>query len=199
MGTNAGPHIANIYLHVYEYEFIQKLIEDNDEESMKKLENIFRYQDDLLSINDDGLLENLLNVIYPPEMVINNTNISPMKSSYLDLLMSIYRGKFKVSLYDKRTGFKFNVINYPFLDGNIPNNRSYGVFASQLIRLCKINTTLVGFVKDVSNLVNKLCNQHFELAAMRNHFFKFYNNKVNIWAKFGIDILETFVSVFESN
>ena len=27
MGTNAGPQIANTYLHVYEYEYIKKLIE----------------------------------------------------------------------------------------------------------------------------------------------------------------------------
>ena len=31
MGTNAGPQIANTYLHVYEYEYIKKLIENGDE------------------------------------------------------------------------------------------------------------------------------------------------------------------------
>ena len=49
MGTNAGPQIANVYLHFYEYEYIKKLKENNDEVSLKKLTNIFRYQDDLIS------------------------------------------------------------------------------------------------------------------------------------------------------
>ena len=33
MGTNAGPQIANSYLHIYEYNYIKKLIENGDEDS----------------------------------------------------------------------------------------------------------------------------------------------------------------------
>lgn len=122
MGTNAGPHIANIYLHVYEFDSIQDLIEKRDEDTLKKLQYIFRFQDDLISFNDFGGLENYLELIYPKELIVNNTNISPRKCSYLDLLISIYRGKFRVKLFDKRTSFPFNVISCPFLEGNIPIN-----------------------------------------------------------------------------
>ena len=71
MGTNAGPQIANTYLHVYEYEYIKKLIEKGDELALRKLENIFRYQDDLISFNDGGLLGSILVDIYPQEMIVN--------------------------------------------------------------------------------------------------------------------------------
>ena len=64
MGTNAGPQMANSYLHVYEYDNIKELIETGDEDSLKKLEIIFRYQDDLISFNDGGILGNILNAIY---------------------------------------------------------------------------------------------------------------------------------------
>ena len=73
MGTNSGPQIANVYLHVYEYDYIQSLIVLSDEDSLRKLENIYRYQDDLISFNDHGLLGTLLSTIYPPEMSINCT------------------------------------------------------------------------------------------------------------------------------
>ena len=53
VGTNSGPPIANVYLFVYEYDYIQLVIGDGDAESLKKLENIFRYQDDLISFNDN--------------------------------------------------------------------------------------------------------------------------------------------------
>ena len=33
MGTNAAPQIANVYLHVYEYEYIKLLIENGDKKS----------------------------------------------------------------------------------------------------------------------------------------------------------------------
>ena len=89
-------------------------------------------------------------------MVINNTNISPAKSSYLDLMISVYRGKYRVSLYDKRKDFSFSVISYPFLDGNVPKAQSYGIFISQLVRFSRINSTYNGFYKDVKCLVDKL-------------------------------------------
>jgi hypothetical protein len=89
MGTNAAPQIANVYLHVYEYEYIKSLIDKRDEKSLKRLKDIFRYQDDLIVFNDYGLLNNVLSDIYPNEMIVNNTNISARKSCYLDLSISI--------------------------------------------------------------------------------------------------------------
>ena len=96
MGTNAGPQLADVYLHEFEYDYIHKLIENKDEVSLRKLKDIFRYQDDLLVVNDDKLFGNVMNDIYPKEMVINNTNISPCKCNYLDLTISIYKGQFLV-------------------------------------------------------------------------------------------------------
>ena len=48
--------------------YIKKLI-DGEEDSLKKLVNIFRYQDDLISFNG-GLLGNILNDIYHVKMII---------------------------------------------------------------------------------------------------------------------------------
>ena len=69
-------------LHEFEYDYIYKLIENKDEVILWKLKDIFRYQDDLLVFNDDKLFGNVMNDIYPKEMVINNTNISPCKCNY---------------------------------------------------------------------------------------------------------------------
>ena len=135
MGTNSGPHIANIYLHQYEYDYFIYLYENDMKEELANLEHIFRFQDDLISFNDNGYLESCISNIYPPEMIVNKTNVSVRKSNFLDLTISIYRGKFYFSLYDKRLGYDFDVISFPFLDSNIPKGQSYGVFISQLVRL----------------------------------------------------------------
>ena len=164
--------------------------------TLKKLQNIFRFQDDLLTLNDNGTFGLILNDIYPPEMVVNCTNISPRKCNYLDLTISIFRGKFRVALYDKRKDFKFKVISYPFLEGNIPNNLSYGVFTSQLIRFANINNTFNGFFNDSKELISKLVCQGFLLAALRKKFLKFYNYNINVWAKFGVAIYEDFINLF---
>ena len=148
MGTSSAPHMANIYLHVYEHDYFTYLYDNNLKEKLAKLENIFRYQDDLLVLNDDGLFEEIISEIYPPEMVVSKTNISARKTNFLDLTISIYRGKFYVMLYDKRNDYSFEVINYPFLDGNIPKNQSYGVFISQLVRFARINSNFNKFISD---------------------------------------------------
>ena len=96
------------------------MYEANKVSDLTKLEYVFRYQDDLLSMNDFGLLERVLSDIYPAEMIINKTNISTCKTTFLDLNISIYMGRFYVQLYNKSTDYNFEVINYPFLDGNIP-------------------------------------------------------------------------------
>ena len=100
MGTNSAPHMANIYLHVYEYEYIKRLIDNNEVDKLNKLTNIFRFQDDLFAVNDANIFENVLDHVYPKEMKISKTNISTCKCSYLDLLVSIYKGKFRMSLFD---------------------------------------------------------------------------------------------------
>ena len=64
-------------------------------------------RNDLFAVNDNGNFQRILQDIYPKEMIVSNTNISNSKCSYLDLLISVYQGKFKVNLYDKRDGYKF--------------------------------------------------------------------------------------------
>ena len=103
------------------------LCEDNRVDNLAELEHVYRYKDDLLFYNDFGLPERVLSDIYPPEVIINKTNISVRKTNFVDLTISIYRGTFSVKLYDKRNEYYFHLINSPFLDGNIPKGQSYGI------------------------------------------------------------------------
>ena len=93
--------------------------------------------------------------------------------------------------------YKFKVFSYPYLDGNIPEARSYGIFISQLVRFCSINNTFQGFFNDVKNLTVKLCNQGFVLAALRKKFIKFYKSKINLWGKYGFDIYDRMIILYD--
>ena len=101
-----------------------------------------------------------------------------------------------MSLYDKRKDFNFDVISYPFLDGNIPTALSYGVFTSQLVRFVNVNFSFKGFKQDVASLVGKLVCQGFNLAALRKKFVRFYEGKLDLWSKYGIDIFDTMIDLF---
>ena len=41
-------------------------------------------------------------------------------------------------IYDKRDDFDFEIVNFPFLDGDVPCHPSYGVYISQLIRFARM-------------------------------------------------------------
>ena len=41
-------------------------------------------------------------------------------------------------IYDKRDDFNFEIVNFPFLDGDVPHSPSYDVYISQLIRFARV-------------------------------------------------------------
>ena len=53
----------------------------------------------------------------------------------------LYRMVFvKTKTYDKRDDFDFDIVNFPFLDGDVPRSASYGVYISQLIRFARVSS-----------------------------------------------------------
>ena len=48
-------------------------------------------------------------------------------------ILSISDSFVKTKIYDKRDDFDFDIVNFPFLDGDVPRSASYGVYISQLI------------------------------------------------------------------
>ena len=104
------------------------------------------------------------------------------------MTISVYRGKYFVKLYDKRNDYVFNVISFPFLDGNIPKGQSYGIFISQLVRYARNNSSFNSFVMDCRNLVRKLVSQCFDAAALRKRLEVFINKHFDVWGKFGVPL-----------
>ena len=52
----------------------------------------------------------------------------------MDLHLSMSDGFVKTRIFYKRDKFDFDIVNFPFLDGDVPRSTSYGVYISQLIR-----------------------------------------------------------------
>ena len=92
--------------------------------------------------------------IYPTELQLNKANSSDTEAPFLDLNLSITNGIVSSKIYDKRDDFNFEIVNFPFLDGDVPRSPSYGVYISQLI--C--------FARVCSN-VDDLNNRHLFLTA----------------------------------
>ena len=50
------------------------------------------------------------------------------KQSFLNLNLSIHNYTVSTKIYDKRDDFDFDVVNFPFLDGDVPRRPYYGVY-----------------------------------------------------------------------
>ena len=147
MGTDCAPLLADLFLYTYEAEFIQNLIQQGDKTTARTFNNTFRYIDDVLSLNNTKF-ENYLHHIYPPELEIKNTTVSSNSASYLDLFLE-YDQDYRLTtrLYDKRDDFNFPIVNFPFLDSNIPLSPAYGVYISQLIRYYRASSYYHDFLR----------------------------------------------------
>ena len=77
-----------------------------------------RYLDDILNIN-------MVSQIYPSEFQLNKANTSDTEAAFLDLHLSISNDIVSTKIYDKRDYFDFEIVNFPFLDGDVPRSTSY--------------------------------------------------------------------------
>ena len=93
---------------------------------MKVMLSSSRYLDDLLNIYNP-YFEGMLNQIYPPELQLNNADVSDTEAPFLELHLSFANRFVSSKIYDKRDDFDFDIVNFPFLVGDVPRRASYGV------------------------------------------------------------------------
>ena len=99
----------------------------------------------------------MVSQIYPSELQLNKANTSDTQAAFLDLHLSISNDIVSTKIYDKRDDFDFEIVNFPFLDGDVPRSTSYGVYISQLIRFARgINMAsgIINFGKHFQNLID---------------------------------------------
>ena len=121
-----------------------------------------RYLDDLLN-TDNNIFDSTVNRIYPSELQLNKANVSDAEVSFLDLHLSISDGFVKTKIYDKRDDFNFDIVNFPFLDGDVPRLASYGVYISQLIRFARISSHVDDFNTRNKVLAAKILNKDIDI------------------------------------
>ena len=71
--------------------------------------------------------------------------MSDNEASFLDLHLYISDGFVKTKIYDKRDDFDFDIVNFPFLDGDVPRSKFYGVYISQLIQIARVSSHVEDF------------------------------------------------------
>ena len=92
----------------------------------------------------------------------------------MDLNLCISNGTVSTKIYDKRDDFDFDIVNIPFLNGDVPRRTSYGVYISQLIRFARASLNLNDFNYRNKALTAKLLRQGYRYFKLLKAFSKFY-------------------------
>ena len=123
------------------------LSDEKQADIIDALNTTSRYLDDILNINN-VYFDNMVSQIYPSELQVNKINTSDTKAAFLDMLplhLSISNDTVSTKMYDKRDDFDFEIVNFPFLDGDVTRSTSYGVYISQLIRFARASSHVADF------------------------------------------------------
>ena len=211
MGTKCAPLIADLLLYCYERDSMDYLNNDNQADVIEAFDSTSRYLDDLLNI-DNPYFEVMVNQIYPLELQLNKPNTTDTEAPFLDLHLSIVDGFVSSKIYYKRVDFDFDIVNFPFLDGDVPRRASYGfwsgnlfliapfpdlcllvlfsygVYISQLIRFARVCNHVADFNSRNKCLTTKLLQQGYRYHKLRKTFFKFYRRHYELISKFNVGI-----------
>ena len=61
---------------------------------------------------------------YPLKLQLNTAKSSETEAPLLGLHLSILDGFISCKIYDKRDDFDFEIVKFPYLDGNVPRRAS---------------------------------------------------------------------------
>ena len=100
-------------------------------------------------------------------MVLNQENEDEKKATFLDLEEEVKNGVIVVKTYDKREAFKFEIVNYPDLTGNIPKKPAYGIYSSQIIRYARNCSEEKDLAERITDLTKKLLKKKFAIQELR--------------------------------
>ena len=160
---------------------MKDLSNDNQADIIKAFNSTSRNLDDLLNL-DNPYFEGIVNQIYPPELQLNTANTSDAKVPFW-----IYISLFQTALFPpKFDDFDFDIVNIPFLDGDVPRRPPYGVYISQLIRFARACSHV-----DDSNTRNKCLNPKLLKQGYRYHKLRksfFYRRQNDLVSKFNVGL-----------
>ena len=114
--------------------------------------------------------------------------IAPFPDLCLLVPFSDSNGFVSSKIYDKRDDFDFDIVNFPFLDGDVPRRASYGVYISQLIRFARVCNHVTDVNVRNKCLTAKLLQQGYRYHKLRKTFSKFYRRHYELISIYNVGL-----------
>ena len=104
----------------------------------------------------------------------------------MDLHLSISNGFVFSKIYDKRDDFDFDIVNFPFLDGDVLCRHSYGVYISHLIRFARVCSHVEDFNARNRCLTAKFLKHGYRYHKLKKGFSMSYRRHYDLISKFRV-------------
>ena len=150
-------------------------LKKNDLIKARKLCNIFRFIDDLNSINDGGEFESNYSNIYPEELQLGKENTDKHETSFLDLNIKIKDEKFHFGLFDKRDSFLFSIVRMPDKSSNVPSSTVYSAIGAESLRIARASNNPESFSTAIKPLIAHMSRQGVSIGKINSSILKLFN------------------------
>ena len=157
---------------------------------LRKFEHCFRYIDDLLALNNHGLLQHYCKDFYHANLDVKHENKLPTEGTFLDLCIKVADKKFQRTLYDKRNDYDFEVNSFPPLPANVHYKIAHGVIIGQLRRFAKANDLALTLFPDAQTLTSRLLKQGFNKPLLYKKCLQFEKHYASLLSKFKLKSTE---------
>jgi hypothetical protein len=186
MGSDPAPFFANLFLFHYESIWMDKLKKVEYNKALK-YGKIFRFIDDLLTINDDNEFHNSHEQIYPKELQLNKENDSETHGTFLDLEMTIIDKKIQTKLYDKRNAYNFKIVRMPYRNSNLPTKTFYASIGAEILRICRATTDYDNFSLTATSLIHRMRKQGAKDEKTKQVLDKMLSRHWNTFSKYNLE------------
>ena len=122
---------------------------------------------DAVSVSHDN------GVIYPAELILNQTSKSSTAVEFLGMNIVADQNRLRLSVFDKRKTFPFAVRRYPLMSSLIPRTIPFAVFSGQLhrgYRICTGAHDFVAFSTEVASILRKNGCSSYQLKRLWKPF-----------------------------
>ena len=144
-----------------------KELKKNDLFKARKLCNIFRFIDDMNSINDGWEFESNYSNIYPEKLQLRKENADKHEASFLDLNIKIKDRKFHLGLLDKRDSFPFSIVRIPDKSSNVPYSIVYSAIGAESLRIARASNNLESFSTAIKPLIAHMSRQRVFIGKIK--------------------------------
>ena len=126
----------------------------------------------------------MVSQIHHSELQLNKANNSDTGAAFLDLHLSISNDIVSTKIYDKRYDFDFEIVNFPFLDGDVPRSTSYGFYICKLFCFARASSHVADFNTRNELLTQKLLKQGYRYHKLCKTCSKVYRRYYDLIFKF---------------